>query len=295
MGVLSASSDNLRNAIGDSVARNLTSRYNNQAASCVGPSAPAFLCSGVTFRITETNPAFDPWTHSNFSRTTGAVSFAWVRSDVKFTKTVNWAGKNGFIFYPVLGTPAGKEKVEVVCYFPWDGATFYRSTPGGLGCGESVNTYPFPVASRPCRDQGITTAEQWLAHVRNPAGAARPQAYSCAFMVTDNLNAEAVRAFNEAIRVPVLDPFYFFLDHTEMRIKAWTDSGPTFNLERLPIEGFFYTTSNAASGLQNARIDQKKYYDKTGGVFAPIIRIDFPVDRNGQFVFQYFAAEQNVL
>jgi hypothetical protein len=96
---------------GEETARKLTTAYHNTAANCGTPTTPAFLCSGVTLRITKTSNNYDPWDHSDFSRKTDAVSFSYLRADTKFVRTP-WYGVNGLIFYPYLNAPAGKNKTR---------------------------------------------------------------------------------------------------------------------------------------------------------------------------------------
>ncbi|MPQ66169.1 hypothetical protein [Pseudomonas sp. MWU12-2319] len=281
---------NINQRSGEETAANLTRQYNNTAANCGSSTTPAFLCSGVTLRITKTSPNYDPWEHSDFSRETDAVSFSFLRADTKFVRTP-WGGTNGLVFYPYFSAPSDKIRPEVICYFPLDGATFYRTAPGQFGCRDSIITYPFPGVSRPCREQNITTAEEWIAHYRNPAGSARPNAYSCSFMVRNELNAEAVQAFNQAIRVRGLLGATAFADHNELRIKAWPENQPAV----LPIEAFFYTVVGSTSGLANARIDQQKYHDRTNGLVVPIIRLTLPAIQADNATFSYNAADQAVL
>ncbi|MDI3356632.1 hypothetical protein MO767_20110 [Pseudomonas sp. UYIF39] len=272
---------------GEAVAENLTRRYSDKRANCGSTTSPAFLCTGVMLRVTKTSNNYDPWDHSEFSSTTDAVSFSYLRDDSNFFATP-WRGANGFIFFPVLATPTDKYKLEVKCYFPLDGATFYRNAAGQFGCRDSIVTYPFPEVSKPCREQGIVTAEQWLEHFQNPDGKRRPNAYSCSFMVTSNLNAEAVRAFNEAIRVrAALISQTAFGEHNEFRIKAWPESDP----KKIPIEAFFYVKG----GVENAKIDQRKYFDRTGGVVVPIIHITLPDVYTGKATFEYLTSDQAVL
>lgn len=269
---------------GEETARKLTTAYHNTAANCGTPTTPAFLCSGVTLRITKTSNNYDPWDHSDFSRKTDAVSFSYLRADTKFVRTP-WYGVNGLIFYPYLNAPAGKIKPEVICYFPLDGATFYRDAAGQYGCRDSIVPPRVFADSTPCREQNITTAEQWVAHYRKVSQ--YRTAHSCAFMVTSSLDAEAVQGFNQAIRVRSLIPDEAFADHNELRIKAWPENEPGV----LPIQAFFYIDT----GLANAQIDQQKYYDRTGGMVVPIIRLTIPGTPSADATFVYNAADQAVL
>lgn len=271
---------------GEETARNLTTAYHNTVTDCGTPTTPAFLCSGVTLRITKTSDNYDPWDHSDFSRTTDAVSFSYLRADTKFVRAP-WNGANGFIFYPYFSAPTDKIKPEIICYFPLDGATFYRDAAGQYGCRDSiVPPFVFPT-SKPCREQNVTTAEQWVAHYQSVPHSRNPTVHSCAFMVESDLGAEAVSAFNQAIRVRSLIPTVAFGDHNELRIKAWPENQPGV----LPIQAFFYL----GAGLANARIDQQKYYDRTGGMVVPIIRLTLPNTPSEDATFVYDVADQAVL
>lgn len=269
---------------GEEVARNLTTAYHNTAANCGAPTRPAYLCSGVTLRITTTSDHYDPWNHSDFSKKTGAVSFSFLRADAKFFRTP-WSGGNGFIFYPYLDAPVEKIKPEIVCYFPLDGDTFYRDAAGQYGCRDSIVPPRVFPDSIPCREQNITTAEQWLTHYRMVVH--DKNAHSCAYMVSNTLGTEAVQAFNQAIRVRLLIPTEAFAEHNELRIKAWPDFQPGI----LPIEAFFYT----GTGLANARIDQKKFYERTQGMVVPIIRLTLPGTVSEDATFTYNVADQVVV
>lgn len=270
---------------GEQVAAKLTENYRNKASNCGSASTPAFLCSGVILRTTTTSDAFDPWDHSDFSKSTGAVSFAYLRADSKFGKTP-WSINNGYILYPIFQAPREKIDPDIECFYPLDGATFYRNEPNQMGCRDSVVSFPYPGASKPCREQNIVTAEQWIAHFNEPAGSLSPNAYSCSFMVTDSLNAEATSAFNQALRVRALVPDIAFRDHNELRIKVWPEHNPA----PLPIMAFFYVEN----GLANAQIDQRKYFDRTGGQIVPVIRLTLPASLAADATFQYFPNEQSV-
>ncbi|WP_157646628.1 hypothetical protein [Burkholderia ubonensis] len=268
------------------VADDLRDNYSNVVQNCGSATRPAFLCSGVILRITKTSPNYDPWGHSDFSKKTDAVSFSFLRKDSKFGRSP-WNGKNGFIFFPYLAAPAGKVTPEVICWYPRDGATFYRDAAGEFGCRESiVPPYNFGAASKPCREQNpvIVTAEDWLRHFNSAP--TRPNAYSCAFMVRDGMKEEAVRAFNEGLRVRALTQSASFGDHNELRIKVWDESRPDI----LPIEAFFYIDD----GLSDARIDQGEYYNKSGGIFIPIVKINMPNTVNDDFEFSYNESDQAV-
>lgn len=183
---------------GEATAAALTRNYYDTAVNCGAATAPAFLCTGVVARTTNAGN-FDPWDHSEFSRTSGAVSFSYLRADAKFGGAPwgNNEARHGYIFYPTLRAPQGKIRPSIICYFPYDGATIYRSKPGARGCRDSITQFVYPL-SKPCNEQNIFTARAWLTHFRrvsygNPA--------SCAWMLNDALNEQAVANFNAGLQV----------------------------------------------------------------------------------------------
>ncbi|ROM87123.1 hypothetical protein BK652_02820 [Pseudomonas brassicacearum] len=276
---------------GEETAADLTRRYYDTALNCGSPTAPAFLCSGVVARTTYAGN-FDPWDHSEFSRTTGAVSFSYLRADARFG-AAPWGtndAKHGYIFYPILQTPPGKAKPSVICYFPYDGATLYRSKPGAYGCRDSITQFVYP-QSKPCNEQNIFTAKAWLAHFRkvaygNPA--------SCAWMVNDGLNEQATANFNAGLQVrkdvelEAGGADFNFKNHNELRIEAWPEKNPT----PLPIQAFFWISGS--NDLEAARTDQKKYFERTQGLVVPIVRVTLPPGPKEHFSFQYVSADQAI-
>ena len=139
---------------GPEIAAYLTEAYNNVLTMCRNnPSAPSFLCTGVTLRATQHSTQFHFW---NPNPASTGVSFSWLRKDAKFSKLV-FGYNNGFILYPDFFKPTGKIALAVLCFFPVDGATDHRPDEG---CGQ----YPNRPNSRPCQSQGITTAAHYIAH-----------------------------------------------------------------------------------------------------------------------------------
>lgn len=276
---------------GDETAAALTRNYYNTAVNCGSATAPAFLCSGVVARTTNSGN-FDPWDHSEFSRSTGAVSFAYLRADAKFGAAPwgNNQARHGYVLYPNFQSPKGKLSPSIICYFPYDGATLYRSKPGARGCRDSVTQFVYPL-SKPCNEQNIFTAKAWLAHFRKVSYG---NPYSCALMVNDALNEQAVANFNVGIQVrknvelEAGGPSFNFKDHNELRIAAWPENNPS----SLPIQAFFWITGS--EDLEKSRTDQKKYHERTNGLFVPIVRISLPSSPQHHFNFEYVSADQAI-
>lgn len=276
---------------GEATAAALTRSYYDTAVNCGSATAPAFLCSGVVARTTYAGN-FDPWDHSEFSRTTGAVSFSYLRADAKFGAAPwgNNDARHGYIFYPTLHAPQGKIRPSILCYFPYDGATVYRSKPGARGCRDSITQFVYPL-SKPCNEQNIFTAKAWLVHFRR-VGYGNPA--SCAWMVNDALNEQAVANFNAGLQVRKLVELdaggaeYNFKDHNELRIEAWAERNPA----PLPIQAFFWISGS--NDLEASRTDQKKFHERTNGLFVPIVRVTLPANPQGHFSFQYVKTDQAV-
>jgi len=104
-------------ASGPEVAATLERRYRDTRDNCGSASMPAFLCSGLLIRGGVPSNTFDVWNPSPVSVANGGVSFTYLRSDYK-VKRLAYTYDSGFIFYPILSTPEGKEKVEILCFFP---------------------------------------------------------------------------------------------------------------------------------------------------------------------------------
>lgn len=264
---------------GAEVAAELQKRYDETAIRCNdAPSQPAFLCSGLMLRATDTPNGFHVWDPSPDAIKLGGMSFSFFRKDASFSH-LPWNRNNGYIIYPVLKRPVGTLQTMVLCVFPIDGATWGRDKPG---CGASD---VYPVVSKRCQSQHITTAEQWVAHTfTHNVDYFR---YQCSFDVRDQMNELAADSFYQAIRAiarkPVGRPG--FNEFSELIIATW----PTGIPEQLPIEAFFYVDS----GLAVARHNQCDFYKESKGKIVPIIKLTMPTSaQNARFAFR--EEDQNV-
>ncbi|NWB47529.1 Ig-like domain-containing protein [Pseudomonas gingeri] len=260
---------------GQETAAQLTQRYRDTRADCGAPSRPAFLCSGILLRGTNPSPDYHAWDPSDFSITSGGVSFSYLRTDAKY-KVLAYNYKNGFFFSPYLRSE-GKVHPEVLCSFVIDGHTFERPTE--QGCGVHIR-YP---DSGSCRNQGITTAAQWLAHYDRVTGDAQRQQHQCAFDVRDALNEQATAAFNTSLAAMKLIPGESFAMENELRIATWARNIPT----QLPIEAFFYVND----GLPGAQHDQRDFFQVTG-INIPIIRMTLPAVAANDATFEFRPQDQ---
>lgn len=270
---------------GADVARTLTTLYNNTVENCGADSKPAFLCSGVTLRATETSASFYPWNPSPGSVTRGGVAFSWLRKDSNFSRLVYGYG-NGFIFYPVLSKPSDKQKIEILCFFPLDADSLSRGAPGGCGAHKSYAT-----TSGLCHEQNpkVDTAAGWLKHYTSIADVNYERHHhQCGFDVRDKVNYHAGPNFIAGIkaRASLTGRDQTFLN--EMILATWAQNIP----EQLPIMAFFYINdASKAKWLSDARNDQQRFYEQTGKV-VPVIQITLPMAVDGTAMFTFNAADQ---
>lgn len=253
----------------------LRARYFDKRTDCGRPSIPAFVCTGVIFRATIPSPVYKSWEPSPRAVQSGGFSFSFLRADAKFKRLVRYEN-NGFIVYPPLSTPAGKEKVNVLCAFPVDGAT---DTRADQGCGASNQATS---NSNVCHTQGITTGEQWYAKHQADKLSNLNQ---CGFNVRDDANEKATASFNAFIRAMSLDKAESFEQQNELRLGIYNTRAP----ENLPIAAFFYLPG----GLADAQYDQKDYFTTTG-LFVPIIAMTLPAWETVDATFNYNEGDQVV-
>ncbi len=228
---------------------------------------PAFLCRGIILRATTPSTNYKSWNPSPHSQSSGGVSFSFLSQDSKFT-TLVYRKTNGFIFYPIFNSPPDKRDIDILCSFPKDGATTLREKPG---CG----AHPYaPDRSRLCKVLGITTAEQWIANYNSYTW------NQCAFDVSDSMNHLAADAFYQTIRAHQLANFFAGVhDYIELILATWPQDIP----KELPLQAFFYMEG----GLAGAQFDQVDFFNSTGGLVLPIIKIILPTTptANAQFIF----------
>lgn len=259
---------------GAATASALAARYANTRINCGSPSMPAFLCSGIVLRGTIHSAEYHAWNPSHIAVEKGALSFSYLRMDSPF-RHFESSYDHGFIFYPALEAPPGKRKIEILCVFPIDGATFDRDNPG---CGAHRN---YPQQSRRCQSQGITSAEQWLAHTARPG--VIQSYYQCSFDVREQMNDAAADSFYQAIRAIQLHRDVSFYSINELMLATWPQDIP----QELPIQAFYYV----GKGLASAQHDQNDFHEETG-LWRPIIRIGLPISPSHRASFTFDPMDQ---
>lgn len=90
-----------------------------------------------------------------------AFSLAFLRKDQLFSRFPR-GYESGFIIYPHLKTPKGKNEYDVLCAFPVDANTEARY--GKHGCGASFDDKTGE--SKHCNDQNIKSIKKWILHYK---------------------------------------------------------------------------------------------------------------------------------
>jgi hypothetical protein len=262
---------------GAQVAYELKTLYNDRPVNCGTASMPGFLCSGIIFRATIPSTAYKSWAPSPSAVASGGFSFSYLRADAEFRRLVR-DENNGFIIFPPLFAPVGRQKINVLCMFPVDGATNVR-TENGCGVAQGAQSN-----SDLCHRQGIYTAEQWY----DKRVADRFNNLSqCGFNVKDDAKEKATLSFNEAIKAMSLGDNGTIHQQNEMRLAtaAWDVNRP----ETLPIKAFFYLPG----GLEDAQYDQRDYFSTTS-VLVPVIAMTLPGTRAQDASFVFNEADQAI-
>ncbi|HXR02822.1 MAG TPA: halovibrin HvnA [Pseudomonas sp.] len=265
---------------GEEVAAELERRYYDTRDNCGAASKPAFLCSGLILRGSKFTTRYDVWNPSPISETNGGVSFSFLRSDYNI-KRLAYTYDSGFIFYPILDTPPGKEMIEIMCFFPVDGSSNDRAEGG---CGEHRK---YPVFSKSCEQQTpvVDTAAKWEAKYRGDLVEGRNRAEAmCSFNVRDSQNNAAAGRFLEGMRAGRLILPDSFNTPNDMKLKTWPQNIPC----RLPIEAFIYTKP---TGLADAKQYQRRFREETG-LTVPIIYVALPQSLSAKATFTYRANDQ---
>ncbi|MET0849386.1 MAG: halovibrin HvnC [Pseudomonas sp.] len=271
---------------GPAVAAQLTTLYGRKFPNCNKvDSQPAFLCSGITLRVTVKDPAghYKVWDPSPTSTKSGGISASYLRADANFGRLA-WGYGNGYILYPFLEQPAGKDQLQYICAYPMDAWGWHRSATEV--CGPSAS---YPVQSKRCQDAGVTTAAQAVA-VWNLSGG-NPNLRQCGFDVEDDRNTLAGPAFYQSLLAKSMLGTTGFNEHNEIIIRTW----PAGRANTLPIMAFFFIAGGSNEGLADAQYNQRDFYNSTNPkIVVPIIRLTPPINATGTATFTYIAADQVV-
>ncbi|KAB0502068.1 hypothetical protein [Pseudomonas lini] len=261
---------------GAAVAADLNVKWSQTSRNCFNSeTAPSFLCSGVVIRGTTYGDGYNVWDPSPGGVKNGFVAFSYMRQDSKFPALYGHAN-NGYIATPISELTAGQLRFQYLCFFPIDGATEWRSDNG---CGQhSLHG----AISRYCSSQGISNADQFVAHYM--ANTPVREQKQCSFDVRDTSTYQTAALFREGLLAMRRIPKNKVNDENELVVRVWNKQAPA----NMPIKSFFYTD---ASGLNQAKKNQNSYYSQTGGKIVPIVKLTIN-SSTWAALFSYSAADQ---
>jgi hypothetical protein len=258
----------------------LMSYYYNRTLEDCGAGRPLDQCSGLRMRGTDSGKEFEPWDPSPPSVKSGGVSMSFLRKDAEY-KDLGLEKTNGFVLKPNDFINQNEKKIGTLCFFPMDAWTDFRTK---AGCEQNSNTPKH--TEKICQDAGIITAEQWLSDYRKWGSDHQKQ---CGFEINERTD-DAV-SFWQGIRARkmVQTDKNANWTQTEIRVPTWGAQEDT----QLPILAFIYTPNpRLPSGLEKARDDQKRYFQKTGK-WVPVIRVDLPATDKDDARFTYNEEDQH--
>ncbi|WP_213939430.1 halovibrin HvnC [Pseudomonas sp. dw_612] len=269
---------------GPEVAAQLNTLYGRRFTNCNNSdSQPAFLCSGVTLRVTVKDPAgvYKVWDPSPTSVASGGVSFSYLRADSNFGRLA-WGNTNGLIFYPIFEAPVDKIDVDYLCAYPMDGWNWHRTSPCGIHAS-------YPSQSGPCQNSNIIIAEQWMTLWNSSPS--NQNIRQCSFDIRDERNTLAGPAFYQFVRAKGLLGATGFGEQNEIVIKTWPAGRPN----TLPLMAFFYVQGGPSTALADAQYNQRDFYNSTNPrITVPIIRLTMATSAAGTANFSYIQADQVV-
>jgi len=267
---------------GAQTAADLTQNYSHKAIDCGSSTKPAFLCSGVLLRGTNTfSTSYHSWDPSPTSVESGGVSFSYLRIDSKYSKLA-YSYNNGFIFFPFFNAPDNEgidTDIDIMCSFPIDAATESRADKG---CGAS---YVYPTQSGPCQEQDIFTADEWYSHYSQGN---ENHTYQCGFTIDDYSNYDTASAFYQTILSMAKISSESIKEQNELRLATWAQG----KQDSLPIQAFFYVNGSNA-GKTSAQNNQKDYFNSTtNNIWIPVIKITLPATTSDDASFIYSKMDQ---
>lgn len=269
---------------GEVIAATLHRQFNDTRTFCAG-GQPAFECNGIVLRTGSGTRAYHGW---NPNPAKPFVSFSWIRRDTATVEIFN-SQYAGMILWPTERSRAlGLADLDVSCAFPFDGDSDHR---GPDGCGEmTVPGYP---GTRPCDEEGIFTATEWMLKYPGPWTLHARWSNQCGFVTARDKPQRAV-AFAQIAPImgllppPDVDPR---LTYNELVVKAW----PQDIHQTVPVMAFFHLkapdTWPGDDPLERARFDQCDMF-RVSGRWLPVIAVQLPSARGDDASFAFRPGEQ---
>lgn len=262
------------------IVRELTNRYYDDDMKCVknGKTYPAYQCSGILIRgvrdIQRNSDRKYPWSLKSSNHKRESFSMAFLRKDTRFHEFPS-DYDSGFIMYPHLRTPPGKNTYRVFCAFPIDGHSDGRA---GHGCGQSQDDPDG--TSRHCDKLNIKSYLKWLSHFERIV---RARNYfvrrQCSFDMTTKRATEDFATVIKANTHIRRHSKQYSSRNNELVVHSWNEN----RAEKLPIEAFFYLL-NSRDSYKKAEKYQDDFRRKSNGEVIPIVGIRLPTTSDPNIV-----------
>ncbi|UVK83736.1 hypothetical protein LOY46_03215 [Pseudomonas sichuanensis] len=256
------------------VADRLNARFVDRSRQCADGRAPVY-CNGVLARATQYSTAFHAWNPNPNTNPKDAVSFSYMRADVK---TVKLFYPQGLIFDRLGYTSGpGLVAIEPLCIYMADANTWSRSTQG---CGPGTD---FPTDSKPCASMDINTLDALGTHFRKvPADPTWQRLHhQCSLAIQPASFMLAIDGRTQFI-VGTENQFY---GYNEIMLRAWAQNIP----DSLPLDAIFYTSAGGTAALTQAKQIQQDLFRSSASLIKPVVRID--LSATGQ-AFSYRREDQ---
>ncbi|WP_342624119.1 hypothetical protein [Pseudomonas alkylphenolica] len=240
------------------VAERLNARFSDTDRQCADGRAPVY-CNGVLARATVYSPAFHAWNPNPNTNPKDAVSFSYMRTDVRTVKLFYPQG----LLFGSLGYNAdpGVEVITPLCIYMADANTWSRTTQG---CGAGTD---YPSDSGPCASMGIKDLTALGNHFSKvPADPAwRRLHHQCSLAIEPASFMLAIEGRAQFVG-GTENPYY---GYNETMLKAWPQNIP----DRLPLDAIFYTTEGGTAALDQAKQMQQDLFRSSASLVKPVVRL----------------------
>ncbi|WP_095153582.1 DUF2599 domain-containing protein [Pseudomonas sp. Irchel 3E13] len=243
--------------------------YNNTVDKC--GDDPASDCSGLLIRGTHRadpakGQAWDVWNPSPRAQELQSEAFSYMRKDIKYDNP-GMQTQNGYITTPFDLLCQGKQGGHLQCAFPNDAWTDMRTDKGCRDSQPRGNSPGSKEIEGTCKEMGVNSGAQWLAHFNKYNNQTYQDIYQCGFDMRKGVSrADRTTAFKNFLDARKLINNREFQTQTELRLSLTEPN------ERAVLA--FFTSDSRGDAA--ARLNQQDYLKKTGN-YRPIINIKFPL------------------
>lgn len=222
-----------KDIITENVVNELNERYYNTRMICDDNSS-GYSCSGVMLRVTSYD--YEPWSYSPTDAQRGAVSFSFLREDIKSQRLYTHSTALGIIFKPLEDGRFDNniQYLTSYCQYPANAVSVDR-TNHGCGFKTVKNEEDFET----CSSFNVYDYESWLATGNDPEDPLHNRG-ECSFSSYNPQDMEKSISIQNEITSD---------GNNEMLISTWNMN----NVNSIPIEALFYWEDKADSYFAKER------------------------------------------